>query len=86
MTPYIPVLDRKQQKKGFCTQHEFTHVPEENAYRCPAGHLLRYIGLSRGAQGLRTAPSHRNAETVPLSPHALRRRRAVRCESIGMRT
>jgi hypothetical protein len=33
------------------TQHEFTHVPEENAYRCPGGHLLRYIGISRGAQG-----------------------------------
>ncbi len=51
MTPYIPVLDRKQQTKGFYTQDEFTHVPEENAYRCPAGHLLRYIGLNRGAQG-----------------------------------
>jgi len=51
MTPYIPVLDRKQQTKGFYTQHEFTHIPEENAYRCPAGHLLHYIGLSRGAQG-----------------------------------
>jgi Transposase DDE domain len=51
ITPYIPVLDRKQQTKGFYTQHEFTHVPEENAYRCPAAHLLRYIGLSRGAQG-----------------------------------
>ncbi len=24
MTPYIPVLDRKQQTKGFYTQHEFT--------------------------------------------------------------
>ena len=33
------------------TQHEFTRVPEENAYRCPAGHLLHYIGLSRGGQG-----------------------------------
>ena len=51
MTPYIPVLDRKQQTKGFYTQHEFTRIPEENAYRCPAGHLLHYIGLSRGAQG-----------------------------------
>ncbi len=51
MTPYIPVLDRKQQTKGFYTQHDFTRVADENAYRCPAGHLLRYIGLSRGSQG-----------------------------------
>lgn len=51
LTPYIPVLDRKQQTKGFYTQHDFIHIPEENAYRCPAGHLLHYIGLSRGAQG-----------------------------------
>jgi Transposase DDE domain len=50
-TPCIPVLDRRQQTKGFYTQHEFDHVPEENAYRCPGGHLLRYMGLSRGAQG-----------------------------------
>jgi transposase len=51
MTPYIPVLDRKQQTNGFYTQHEFTHIPEENAYRCPGGELLRYIGMSRGTQG-----------------------------------
>jgi hypothetical protein len=35
MTPYIPVLDRKQQTNGFYTQHQFAHVPEDNAYRCP---------------------------------------------------
>jgi len=51
MTPYIPVLNRKQQTNGFYTQHEFKHVPEENAYRCPGGELLRYIGMSRGTQG-----------------------------------
>ena len=51
MTPYIPVLDRKQQTKGFYTQHEFTHVRDENAYRCPGGELLHYIGMSRGTQG-----------------------------------
>jgi hypothetical protein len=51
MTPYIPVLDRKQQTKGFYTQNDFIRIPEENAYRCPGGQLLHYIGLSRGAQG-----------------------------------
>jgi hypothetical protein len=40
MTPYIPVLDRKQQTKGFYIHHDFIRVPEENAYRCPAGHLF----------------------------------------------
>jgi hypothetical protein len=51
IAPYIPVLDRKQQTNGFYTQHEFTPVPEENAYRCPGGDLLRYVGMSRGSQG-----------------------------------
>jgi transposase len=51
IAPYIPVLDRKQQTNGFYTQHEFTPVPEEKAYRCPAGELLRYSGMSRGSQG-----------------------------------
>jgi hypothetical protein len=37
---YIPVLDRKQQTNGFYTQHEFTRVPEERAYRRPAGASL----------------------------------------------
>ncbi len=51
IAPYIPVLDRKQQTNGYYTQHEFTPVPEEKAYRCPAGELLRYSGMSRGSQG-----------------------------------
>ncbi len=60
MTPYIPVLDRKQQTKGFYTQHEFTRVAEENAYRSPGGHLFHYIGLTRGSQGFTygAKPSH----------------------------
>jgi Transposase DDE domain len=70
MTPYIPVLDRKQQTNGFI------RVPEENAYRCPGGQLLHYIGLSRGAQGFTYGAkpsqcrncSHKSACT-PLSTH-----------------
>ena len=37
MTPYIPVLDRKQQTKGFYTQNDFIRLPEENAYRLSGG-------------------------------------------------
>jgi hypothetical protein len=75
MTPYIPVLDRKQQTKGFYTQHEFTPVPEENAYRCPGGELLRYIGMSRGSQGyVFGARPSLNAETVHISPFVRRHR------------
>ncbi len=48
IAPYIPVLDRKQQTNGYYTQHEFAPVPEEKAYRCRAGELLRYSGMSRG--------------------------------------
>jgi len=80
ITPYIPVLDRKQQTKGFYRQHDFTHVPEENAYRCPAGHLLRYVGLSRGAQGFAYSAkpsqcqncSHKPACTPSSTRRALR--------------
>jgi transposase len=68
MTPYVPVLDRKQQTKGFYTQHEFTHVPEENAYRCPAGHLLHYIGLSRGAQGFTYSAKPSQCRTCSHKP------------------
>ncbi|MDQ6734931.1 MAG: IS1182 family transposase [Nitrospirota bacterium] len=56
MTPYIPVLDRKQQTKGFYTQNDFIRLPEENAYR------------SRGAQGFTYSakPSHcRNCSHKP---------------------
>ncbi len=77
MTPYIPALDRKQQTNGFYTQRDFTHLPDENAYRCPAGPLLHPIGLSRVLRALHTAPSHRNAKTVLLSLSALRRRVAI---------
>jgi DDE family transposase len=36
MTPYIPVLDRKQQTKGFYTQHEFTRVPGRKRLSLPS--------------------------------------------------
>ena len=68
IAPHIPVLDRKQQTNGFYTQREFTALPEENAYRCPAGELLLYSGLSRGAQGyvFRAKPSQcRNCSHKP---------------------
>jgi hypothetical protein len=48
--PYIPVLDRKHQTKGFYTQDAFTPVPEENAYRRPAGQLLRFVHSNPKAQ------------------------------------
>jgi transposase len=51
IAPHIPVLDRRHQTSGFYTQHRFTYVPEENAYRCPAGQLLRYAGRDASSQG-----------------------------------
>lgn len=68
MTPYIPVLDRKQQTNGFYTQHEFTHVPEENAYRCPGGEFLRYIGMSRGTQGFVFGAKPSQCRNCPHKP------------------
>ena len=50
ITPHIPLIDRRQQTKGAFTKDDFTYLPTENAYRCPAGQLLPYAGLNRPTQ------------------------------------
>jgi hypothetical protein len=34
----------KKQNRGFIPKTEFVWLPEEQTYRCPQGHMLRYIG------------------------------------------
>lgn len=49
--PHIPLIDRKNQTQGAAfTRDDFTYLPDADAYRCPAGKLLRYAGLGRRAQ------------------------------------
>lgn len=57
--PLIPVIDRRQQTPRYFTQEQFQYDPQENAYRCPQGQILRYRGLAVPAQGhvYRTAES-----------------------------
>ena len=50
VAPHIPLIDRRNQTKGAFTKDDFTYLPTENAYRCPAGKLLHYAGLGRQAQ------------------------------------
>jgi hypothetical protein len=49
--PHIPVIDRRHQTKGYFTQEHFRYEPTENAYYCPEGKPLRYIGPARASQG-----------------------------------
>jgi transposase len=49
--PHIPVIDRRQQTKGYFTQKNFRYEPTENVYYCPEGKPLRYIGPARASQG-----------------------------------
>jgi transposase len=49
--PHIPVIDRRHQTKGYFTQEHFRYEPTENAYYCPEGKPLRYIGPARTSQG-----------------------------------
>lgn len=50
VAPHIPLIDRRKQTKGTFTRDDFTYLPDANAYRCPAGKLLHYRGLSRQTQ------------------------------------
>jgi transposase len=43
--PHIPVIDRRHQTPRYFTQDQFQYDPEENAYRCPQGQMVRYRGL-----------------------------------------
>jgi len=47
VTPHVPVLDRTAQTSGLFTRERFTYLEMEDAWRCPAGHLLHRAGLDR---------------------------------------
>jgi hypothetical protein len=50
VAPHIPLIDRKNQTKNAFTRDAFTFLPDQNAYQCPEGKLLPYVGLNRPSQ------------------------------------
>ena len=47
ITPIVPVIDRTRQRGGFFTRDAFTYDAQADAYRCPAGKPLSYMGIVR---------------------------------------
>jgi hypothetical protein len=45
--PHVPVLDRTAQTDGMFTRERFTYLEAEDAWRCPAGHMLHRAWLER---------------------------------------
>ena len=41
IAPHVPVWDKTERTDGTFSRSDFAWVPEANAYRCPAGHVLR---------------------------------------------
>jgi transposase len=50
VVPHIPLIDRKNQTKNAFTRDDFTYLSDQNAYQCPEGKLLPYVGLNRPSQ------------------------------------
>ena len=50
--PYIPVIDRRHQRRGRFTRDDFRYEPAEDVYVCPEGKPLRYRGEQCGTQGV----------------------------------
>jgi Transposase DDE domain/Transposase domain (DUF772) len=84
ITAYVPVPEgnRQPEKKGRFSLKDFSHDPAADAYRCPAGELLRPMQgrweNTSGRSEIRYASSTKTCRTCPLrarclSPKASRR-------------
>jgi len=57
VTPYGPWQENDYSDRGnksrqrMIRKEEFTWLPEENCYRCPEGHPLKWIGREKRIQG-----------------------------------
>jgi hypothetical protein len=50
VAPHIPLIDRTKQTQNAFTRDDFTYLPDQDAYQCPEGKLLPYVGLNRPSQ------------------------------------
>jgi transposase len=75
--PHIPVIDRRHQTPRYFPQEQFQYDPEENAYRCPQGQLVRYRGLAVPTQSYLYRTTESQCRGCPVkrkcSPGANRR-------------
>jgi len=66
IAPHIRVIDRTRQNAEFFTRDDFVFESEINAYRCPAGKLLRYRGIGRASRVYTYNASPRDCAACPL--------------------
>ena len=48
--PHIPVIDRRNQTQGRFSRDRFTYDGEADAYICPEGETLSYVGIDAQSQ------------------------------------
>ena len=68
IAPHIRVIDRTRQNAQYFTRDDFVFEPEINAYRCPAGKLLKYPGIGRASRVFTYNASPRDCAACPLKP------------------
>ncbi len=66
IAPHIRVIDRTRQNAEFFTRGDFALEPEINAYRCPAGKLLKYRGIGRASRVFTYNASPKDCAACPL--------------------
>lgn len=64
--PHIPVIDRRYQTPRYFPQDQFQYHPEENAYRCPQGEMVRYRGLAVPTQSYLYRTSESQCRGCPV--------------------
>ena len=50
VAPHLPLIDRQKQTKNVFTNYDFIKLPTQNAYQCPEGKLLSYVGRDQRSQ------------------------------------
>ena len=68
VAPHIPVLDRTHQTDGMFTRERFAYVEDEDAWRCPSGHMLSFAGLERGKEVKRYSARAVDCQACALKP------------------
>ena len=82
ITAYVPVPEGRQLKKGRFALKDFSYDPAGDAYRCPAGELLRPMeGRWQNASGrieIRYASRTRTCKACPLRSRCLSPKASLR--------
>jgi transposase len=77
--PHIPVFDKSARRDGTFSREDFTYDPQDEVYRCPAGHTLTTTGrLVNDDATILYRASTTIASPAPSRPSAVRTRRPAR--------